>query len=200
VLTRGEIHVRTWPRAAGREPLLDFLGVHLGRSVSDSSIARTPLGQPYLPGRPFHFSVSHSGPHSAVAVSLDPVGLDIERMLHLADLDDTAAASLGPLEARAFAACEPRERERFFYRCWTRKEALLKAMGCGLSVDPREADTLRAGAWHLHEATLLADCAACVASPVAVHRVAVSGHGAGACERPPFGPAAASDRNVRFFP
>ena len=73
-------------------------------------------GKPYIPGGP-HFSLTHSGTLAALAVSDTPVGLDIEKI-----------APVRRAAARALTIAE----RRFAY-LWTRKEAVLKCTGAGLS-------------------------------------------------------------------
>ena len=165
LLPANEIHVWSWPRVAGRDRMLVVLGGYLGRPLAERELACGPLGKPFIAGSALEFSVSHSASWTALAVGTAPVGLDIEYVTLLSDLDDVAAYALGPLERKALEACAPAERSRFFHRCWTRKEAYLKALGCGLSLAPREADTLQIRDWQLHEIEL-AGCAGCVATKI----------------------------------
>ncbi len=84
-------------------------------------------GRPRLPGSGLHVSVTHSGDVVAVALtSAGPVGVDVE--------------AVRPIDYAAIAdsVCTPAERnavraEADFYVFWTRKEAVLKATGEGLS-------------------------------------------------------------------
>jgi 4'-phosphopantetheinyl transferase len=79
--------------------------------------------------RPVHVSVARAGDLSVVAISAArPVGVDVEPVdaAGFPGFDDVA---LHPDER----AATPAERTR----AWVRKEALLKAYGLGLAVDPR---------------------------------------------------------------
>lgn len=82
-------------------------------------------GKPYIPGGP-HFSLTHSGTFAALAVSDTPVGLDIEK---IAPVRRAAARAL-TIEERDYMKADP---ERRFAYLWTRKEAVLKCTGAGLS-------------------------------------------------------------------
>ena len=104
------------------------------------AITIAPGGKPRLAGGP-PFSLSHAGAWALVAFSAGlPVGVDLEPRLALPDLGPLAARVMGPGEHAAWAALGPDEREAAFYRAWTRKEALLKAHGSGLAIEPALAE------------------------------------------------------------
>ena len=69
------------------------------------------------------------------------MGIDAERMAALPDLASLARASLTPAEARELEV-PGADGTASFYRCWVRKEALLKAQGLGLSSGPDAAEVL----------------------------------------------------------
>jgi 4'-phosphopantetheinyl transferase len=96
--------------------------------------AATEKGKPYLPGAPeLKFSLSHSHGMALIAVALDvDVGVDVERVRPIAQFEAIAERFFPPSEAAAFAAALAGERERDFFRRWTRIEAMLKALGVGL--------------------------------------------------------------------
>ena len=146
----GEIHLWRFdvPEGAVRAACANYIE---GRFV----IARSPLSKPYVCGRELEIGVSHTEGATLVAVSRRAVGVDIERMRPLPDLDAVAAATLNAGEARELQGLRDADRATRFYRCWVRKEALLKARGCGLTVDPREVDTTRSvRGWQWIDATL----------------------------------------------
>ena len=90
-------------------------------------------GKPVLPGGP-GFSLTHAGDLVGVAVHpTGPVGLDVEQVRELTDLEAMAAHVCSPHEIAPDAQA--------FFTLWTRKEALLKAAGTGLAA-PMSAITL----------------------------------------------------------
>src|SRR5262249_10218058 len=62
------------------------------------------------------------------------VGVDIERTGAAPDLLDVARRFFSAAECYALAALGQQPRVEAFYRCWTRKEALVKGIGGGLSL------------------------------------------------------------------
>lgn len=84
-----------------------------------------PHGKPRLDGDRPGFSLTHAGDLVGVAVHDGPVGLDVERARPLPDLAGMAAHACSPAETVGDEAA--------FFRLWTRKEALLKSTGEGLS-------------------------------------------------------------------
>jgi 4'-phosphopantetheinyl transferase len=81
------------------------------------------------------FNLSHTGGLAALAVTAaGPIGVDIERVGAVeAGLEDTVST---PEECATFARLGAAEREACFYRLWTCKEAVLKALGTGFSMSP----------------------------------------------------------------
>lgn len=84
------------------------------------------------------YSVSHSGQWVAMAV-VGPgrVGFDLE-LPNDEGLDDLAGYILGEEELPSYRRIPASERSCWLYRTWTRKEAVLKATGTGLSVEPAQ--------------------------------------------------------------
>ena len=90
-----------------------------------SPLAYGEHGKPHLPGGR-HFSLTHSGKIAALALHGSPVGLDAETV---APVRRAAARALTD-EERRYIENDP---ERRFAYLWTRKEAVLKCTGAGLS-------------------------------------------------------------------
>jgi 4'-phosphopantetheinyl transferase len=119
---------------AAKAALCRILARYLDCPPETLVLERTPSGKPYLRTQPaLHFSLSHSGGLLLVALSrMGRIGVDAERERNVpaADLLAQRAYSFG--EERALKAAGSVERRRLFFRLWTRREAVAKALGWGL--------------------------------------------------------------------
>jgi 4'-phosphopantetheinyl transferase len=93
------------------------------------------------------FNVSHSGEIALLAFTRGRLlGVDVEQLRE--DFDHAAIARrfFSEQERRQLAELAPSERFHGFFRCWTRKEAYIKAQGTGLSLPLHQFDvSLRTG-------------------------------------------------------
>ena len=64
------------------------------------------------------------------------MGVDIEERIPRRYLNELIEAVMGPEEQTELAALREPAKLRLFYRLWTLKEALIKALGTGFSTDP----------------------------------------------------------------
>lgn len=99
---------------------------------------------------PLNFNLSHSHDMALVAVAGPvQVGVDIERIRALSDMDALAKRNFSPEECMNLFRVSGQERCKLFYDIWTRKEAVIKANGKGLSIPLHEFTTplLSAGQW-----------------------------------------------------
>ncbi|MCX4824717.1 4'-phosphopantetheinyl transferase superfamily protein [Streptomyces sp. NBC_01142] len=127
--------------AVAHVTLRRLLGERLGQTPQAVTMAREPCthcsgphGRPHVPGYAVHFSLSHTGGIVMIALAEAPVGIDVEALPDPATVSEVAAR-LHPRERTELAALPAAERPAAFARCWTRKEALLKATGVGLNED-----------------------------------------------------------------
>jgi 4'-phosphopantetheinyl transferase len=163
-------------RTAQRIVLARYLGV----APADVRVVRTcqvcgdtAHGRPSLPGGP-DYSVSHSGSWVLVAVAgAGRIGVDIEEVRPLADLQGLRRMVLSEAEDPA-GPVEP----GWFYRAWTRKEAVVKATGEGIMklravVVSADAAASGGATWHLRDLPAPHGYAAALASGVPLHTVRV---------------------------
>lgn len=119
---------------AVRGILRTLLGRYQATNPRSLSIKVGSKGKPYLDGMPLSFNVSHSGTIAVCAFTTNcRIGVDCEEHRAIANTSDIASRFFHNEEAAELASLPPMEREAAFFRCWTRKEAFVKALGTGLS-------------------------------------------------------------------
>lgn len=78
---------------------------------------------------PLRFNVSQSRDLAVLGVAHGrELGVDIEAVRPVVQLERIADRVLGPGEKEAFFACEPSRQVEMFFRCWTQKKAYVKAL------------------------------------------------------------------------
>lgn len=122
---------------AARGLLRDLLSRYLPARPQDIRFGSGPHGKPFLqhPTRPFvHFNVAHAGHLAVYAFSHDlEVGLDLEGNRDSLDYTRVAERMFSPEEWQTFLRLPSTEQKAAFFTCWTRKEAVVKAHGKGLT-------------------------------------------------------------------
>jgi 4'-phosphopantetheinyl transferase len=158
--------------ASTRSALRVVLGAALDLAPQDVALEQGPHGKPLLAGATgISFNLSHRGDSAVIALAAGcEVGVDVELSSRLAAPTRLAGRFFDAGEAATIAALPEALARDAFLRCWTAKEAVLKAIGTGLeggmrevvvSADPREPlrllgvpGPLGAADWTLHELCL----------------------------------------------
>lgn len=125
-----------------RRVLGDLLGVDPASLAFDRhcpTCGSTQHGKPTIVGHPqWSYSLSYTDALAVVAVAQGPeLGVDVEHVTE-ADFGGFAQVTLAPEEADGFAGHEGEALLAARAQVWARKEAILKATGHGLVVDPTE--------------------------------------------------------------
>jgi 4'-phosphopantetheinyl transferase len=135
---------------ARRGLLRRVLARYLGRAPSDVELRVRPGGKPQLGGEaPGNLSFSVSSSKDIVLVSIArgiEIGVDVEVVHELPELSQLAKLALADDELRELHQVDqvsPRDTGRWFLQRWTVKEAILKASGEGLRLDPRHVAITR---------------------------------------------------------
>jgi 4'-phosphopantetheinyl transferase len=125
-------------------------------------------GKPRLPDSALEFSLTHSRRRVGVAFAHGlPVGLDVEDVTASRPGSGALALTvLAPAEQAALAALAQDRQDDGFLRYWTRKEAVLKATGFGLSI---RADLVTVTAPGDSPALLAWDATPALAQPAFLH-------------------------------
>ncbi len=107
---------------------------YTGQAAAMVAITVTPAGRPGLdPSWGIDLGMSHSDGLALLAVTrAGRVGVDVERVRHLEDALELAGTHATRRESAELAAFPREARSHAFLRLWTRKEAVVKALGTGL--------------------------------------------------------------------
>jgi 4'-phosphopantetheinyl transferase len=121
-----------------RSALRQLLGQYLNLPPTEieftfEAIAKPRLAQKHAPSG-LRFNVTHSGDLALIAVTRGcDVGVDVERFRTVKQLEQLARRYFHPQEIEAVLQTPSAERNAAFLRCWTAKEAVLKAFGTGIA-------------------------------------------------------------------
>ena len=97
-------------------------------------IETTESGKPYLKDYPsLFFNLSHTDNLILIAIANSPVGVDVEKNERNADKESIIKHFFSEREQQSFFSQPEELRQLAFVKGWTRKEAILKATGEGLS-------------------------------------------------------------------
>ncbi len=123
---------------AARGILRDILGRYLECPPSALLFGYRRHGKPYLLGgheEDIRFNLSHSHDLALYGISRGKeIGIDMERIRQDREHERLAQRFFSPREAAVLGSLPPEARVDAFFRCWTRKEAYLKARGEGLAI------------------------------------------------------------------
>jgi 4'-phosphopantetheinyl transferase len=137
-----------------RARLRALLSDRVGAPPASLEFAYGANGKPFLAAQfaasGWHFNLSHSGDLAVYALSrTGELGVDVEVLRPLRESDAIAARVFSPRERSAYAALRPCDRMHGFLSCWTRKEALLKALGGALSASAQPLDASQHPQWRV---------------------------------------------------
>jgi 4'-phosphopantetheinyl transferase len=116
-----------------RAVLRALLGKHVNEQAGQILLSEGINKKPVLSNYPnVFFNVSHSGDWVLIAISRMRVGVDVEQIRPDFPVDDLLDSICSPKE-RAWIYKGADDIRLSFYQLWTRKEALVKATGKGIS-------------------------------------------------------------------
>lgn len=121
----------------GHTALRLLLGRYLGVPAQALDFTYNEHGKPALALESgIHFNISHSGGWVAVAFARQvSVGVDIECVSDTRSMDSIVRRFFHPQEAQVYGGLSEEQKRIFFYEHWTAREAALKALGIGLTVE-----------------------------------------------------------------
>jgi 4'-phosphopantetheinyl transferase len=119
--------------------LRTILGAYINQPPERLRFKANPYGKPEIagegtsPGHPLRFNLSHCRSLALLALSTGAeIGVDVEEIRPIEP--GVAESHFSAAERFALGSLDGDSWLRGFYRCWTRKEAILKAEGVGLNL------------------------------------------------------------------
>lgn len=114
-----------------------ILSSYLQLAPEDICFEQTQTKKPFIAHaqnpHQIQFNITHSHEVALCAVTEKiPVGIDVEYKRPLLDKQRLVERFFHPEEVIAFKNTPKAQQEDLFFRLWTAKEALLKAIGCGI--------------------------------------------------------------------
>jgi 4'-phosphopantetheinyl transferase len=119
-----------------------LLGAYLDQSPQSVRFQVTEYGKPLLdPDLHFQFNVSHTEGLALLAFAEKRrIGIDVEKIRSQPDALKLARRFFSERERQQLENIAEQEMPAAFFRCWSRKEAYIKARGEGLSLPLHDFD------------------------------------------------------------
>jgi phosphopantetheine--protein transferase-like protein len=112
-----------------------ILSGRLKKKPLDILFINGPYNKPGIIGNPLFFNITHTRDSFAFAISRYlSLGIDLEKVNRDLDFKSIMKISFSEKECNYVLESDSNARNRFFL-LWTRKEALLKALGIGIVID-----------------------------------------------------------------
>lgn len=117
------------------------LSERLGCSNSQLAFGYLEHGKPFatVDGQraSIGFNISHSGGHGLMAFGENErLGVDVEERVPSRDFEGIGSLVYGPAERQSLASATDEHKMHLFFRLWSMKEALIKAIGAGFALNP----------------------------------------------------------------
>ena len=126
---------------AGRGLLRLILGRYCDVQPAELRFDYAPSGKPALrwgegtgsSGDALHFNLAHSEGIAVLAITrVGPVGVDVEQVREFPEISECVRRFFSAREAAEFSTLPCEQQSAALFTLWTRKEALLKAIGEGI--------------------------------------------------------------------
>ncbi len=129
----------------GRARMRRLLAAYTNNTARNVEFAYENLGKPKFADAILHarfqFNFSNSSDRGLLAITRGrKVGVDLERVRSMKDRMQLARRYFAESEIQKLFALPEKQQSDAFFRCWTRKEAYLKAVGKGLTFPLRNVE------------------------------------------------------------
>lgn len=127
---------------AGRTFLRETLSRYLNVPSETIRFRYGPDRKPELahPIAGLYFNLTHSRNLAILGVASVPVGVDVEHIDPITDIEGICRKMFSANEGKTVLAVDGAIRVHRFYRCWTLKEAVVKALGTGITGSTKNFD------------------------------------------------------------
>jgi len=124
----------------GRATLRLLLAGYMDAQPAEIQFGYSPLGKPFIKTKShrseLQFNLAHSHDRAVYSFSTGGrVGIDIEEIHSMPGMGRFAEFYYSPRECLLFNSLEGHDKLRTFFKIWTCKEAVFKAIGAGLTKD-----------------------------------------------------------------
>ena len=118
-----------------RAVLKRLIASRIAVPVSEIIFKKNKFGKPQLKDyQKLQFNLSHSGKVGVIGFTKNSrIGVDVELMKEDLEFESMAKHHFSAEEYQLLLQQSGKRLRDYFYRCWTRKEALIKAEGSGIS-------------------------------------------------------------------
>lgn len=125
-------------KIAGEAAARILLSEELSISPAEINFKYTSLGKPYIDEN-IYFNITHSAGVAAAAVNNTEIGIDIEKTR---DFDERILERVCTEKEKEYILSEKNdaEKNKKFFQIWTLKEAYLKCIGTGITVDMKSIE------------------------------------------------------------
>lgn len=111
-----------------------LLAQHVGLGMDKIHLEIDANKKPFLTSHPsVFFNLSHSADYALIAIANSPIGVDIEFINKQFTYEEILPTVFNTLEIHK--VMHSNDSHRAFYQFWTRKEAIVKAIGKGIDDD-----------------------------------------------------------------
>jgi len=125
---------------AARAQLRLILGKYLAQDPQAITFSYGERGKPHV-AESVEFNISHSEELAIVAVAHErSLGVDVEAIRTMEDIEGISRRFFSARENAALLNIPLDEQSEAFFRCWTLKEAYIKAIGDGLAYPTESFD------------------------------------------------------------
>lgn len=110
------------------------------KNINDYTIAYTEHKKPYLENCNIKFNISHSGDFTICAIAKSEIGCDVQIHDPISKALENECMTKNELEFYLSRKTE-QQKYNYFYKMWTVKESIMKMLGQGLYLSPKNIET-----------------------------------------------------------